>query len=62
MIEDGFRIENIRCHCIIGVNAHERLEKQPVVVSLETKGRGNDDWRERFLNTYQEMTRAVAEV
>jgi dihydroneopterin aldolase len=62
VIEDGFRIENIRCHCIIGVNAHERLEKQPVVVSLETKGRGNDDWRERFLNTYQEMTRAVAEV
>ncbi|GFF55932.1 tetrahydrobiopterin biosynthesis enzymes-like protein [Aspergillus udagawae] len=61
VIEDGFRIQYIRCHCIIGVNAHERLEKQAVAVFLEIKGRGNDHWREKFLNTYQEMTRVVAE-
>ena len=62
VIEDGFRIQNIRCHCIIGVNAHERLERQAVAVSLEIQGRRNDQWRETFLNTYQQMTRVVAEV
>ncbi|PGG98503.1 dihydroneopterin aldolase [Blastomyces parvus] len=30
-----FRIDGLRCNCIIGVNPHERQAKQAVVVSLE---------------------------
>jgi dihydroneopterin aldolase len=59
---EEFWIQNICCHCIIGINPHERLEKQTVVVSLGFKGPGHHQWRARFLETYQEMTRIVAEV
>ncbi|GIJ92459.1 hypothetical protein Asppvi_011441 [Aspergillus pseudoviridinutans] len=53
---EEFQIRNIRCHCIIGINPHERLEKQVVVVSLQFKDPGA-----HFLDMYQEMTRVVAE-
>ena len=62
VVGEEFRINNIRCHCIIGINPPERLEKQAVVVSLEFKGPGHGAWSARFLETYQEMTRVVAEV
>lgn len=62
VMEEEFRIRGIRCHCIIGINPHERLEKQAVVISLELKSNGHSQRRTRFLETYQEMTRVVAEV
>ena len=62
VVGEEFRINNIRCHCIIGINPPERLEKQAVVVSLEFKGPGYGPWSARFLETYQEMTKVVAEV
>ena len=62
VVGEEFRINNIRCHCILGINPPERLEKQAVVVSLEFKGPGHGSWSARFLETYQEMTRVVAEV
>ena len=62
MVEEEFQIPGIRCHCIIGINPHERLEKQAVIVSLGFKTGGQDESRNRFLETYQEMTRVVAEV
>ena len=62
VVGEEFRINNIRCHCIIGINPPERLEKQAVVVSLEFKGPGHGAWSARFLETYQEMTKVVAEV
>ena len=62
IVEEEFQIPGIRCHCIIGINPHERLEKQAVIVSLGFKTSGQDVSRNRFLETYQEMTRVVAEV
>lgn len=62
VLEEEFRIDGIRCYCILGVNSHERVEKQAVVVSLEFKGPGQLAWGSAVVNTYQEMTRVVAEV
>lgn len=62
VLEEEFRIDGIRCYCILGVNSHERVEKQAVVVSLEFKGPGQLAWGSTVVDTYQEMTRAVAEV
>lgn len=62
VLEEEFRIEGIRCHCILGVNSHERVEKQAVIVSLEFKGPGQLAWGSTVVDTYQAMTRAVAEV
>lgn len=62
VLEEEFRIDGIRCHCILGVNSHERVEKQAVIISLEFKGRGQLAWGSTVVNTCQDMTRAVAEV
>ncbi|PYH43532.1 dihydroneopterin aldolase [Aspergillus saccharolyticus JOP 1030-1] len=62
VLEEEFRIDGIRCYCILGVNSHERVEKQAVIVSLEFKGPGQLPWGSTVINTYQAMTRAVAEV
>lgn len=62
VLEEEFRIENIRCHCILGVNSHERVEKQAVIITLEFKGPGQLAWGSTVVDTYQEMTRTVAEV
>lgn len=62
VLEEEFRIDGIRCYCILGVNSHERVEKQAVVVSLEFKGPGQLAWGSAVVDTYQEMTRVVAEV
>lgn len=62
VLEEEFRIDGIRCYCILGVNSHERVEKQAVVVSLEFKGPGQLAWGSAVMDTYQEMTRVVAEV
>jgi dihydroneopterin aldolase len=62
VLEEEFRIDGIRCHCILGVNSHERVEKQAVIISLEFKGPGQLAWGSTVVDTYQEMTRRVAEV
>lgn len=62
ILSEEFRIERIRCHCIIGINPHERVEKQAVVITLAVKGAAADAWRSTFLRSYQEMVRCVAEV
>ncbi|KAJ5239832.1 hypothetical protein N7468_004451 [Penicillium chermesinum] len=58
VIEEEFRIDGIRCYPVLGVNPHERLEKQAVIVSLVFTGAAHFA---RVLETYQEVTRAVAE-
>ena len=62
ILEEEFRIEGIRCYCILGVNSHERVEKQAVIISLEFTGPGQLAWGSTVVDTYQAMTRAVAEV
>lgn len=62
VLEEEFRIDGIRCYCILGVNSHERVEKQAVIISLEFKGPGQLAWGEKVVGTWEEMTRAVAEV
>lgn len=62
VLEEEFGIDGIRCYCILGVNSHERVEKQGVVVSLEFKGPGQLAWGSTVVDTYQDMTRVVAEV
>ncbi|KAJ5808524.1 hypothetical protein N7474_009793 [Penicillium riverlandense] len=61
VLEEEFRIEGIRCHCILGVNSHERVEKQTVILSLEFSGPGQLAWGSTVVDSYQAMTRAVAE-
>lgn len=62
VVEEQFDIQGIRCYCILGVNSHERVEKQAVIISLEFKGPGQLAWGSTVVDTYQAMTRAVAEV
>lgn len=62
VLEQEFRLEGIRCYCILGVNSHERLEKQCVIVTLAFRGSGETVWASTVVDTYQEMTRVVAEV
>lgn len=62
VLEEEFRVDGIRCYCILGVNSHERVEKQAVVVSLQFRGPGQLAWGSAVVDTYQEMTRVVAEV
>lgn len=62
VLEEEFCIDDIRCHCILGVNSHERVEKQAVIISLEFQGPGQLAWGSTVVDTYQAMTRAIAEV
>lgn len=62
VLEEEFRIEGIRCYAILGVNPHERLEKQAVVVGITFRGPGQLGWGSKVVDTYQAVTRAVAEV
>lgn len=62
VLEEEFRIDDIRCNCILGVNSHERVEKQAVIISLQFRGPGQLAWGSTVVETYQAMTRAVAEV
>ncbi|KAJ5748950.1 uncharacterized protein N7511_010646 [Penicillium nucicola] len=61
VLEEEFRIEGIRCHAVLGVNPHERVEKQAVVVGLVFKGEGLQIWGSKVVATYQGVVRAVAE-
>ncbi|KAL4884685.1 dihydroneopterin aldolase domain protein [Aspergillus karnatakaensis] len=61
VLEEEFRIDGIRCYAILGVNSHERVEKQAVIVSLAFKGPGQLAWGSTVVDTYQDMTRTVAE-
>jgi len=62
VLEEEFRIEGIKCYCILGVNSHERVEKQAVIISLEFRGRGQLAWGEKVIGTWEGVTRGVAEV
>lgn len=62
VLEEEFSIDGIRCYPILGVNSHERVERQAVIISLEFKGPGQLAWGSTVVDTYQDMTRAVAEV
>lgn len=62
VIEQEFVIERIRCYCILGVNSHERLQKQCVVITLAFRGSGETAWASTVVETYQDLTRTVAEV
>jgi dihydroneopterin aldolase len=62
VLEEEYRIEGIRCYAILGVNPHERVEKQAVIVGLTFQGAGQLDWGSKVVETYQAVTRAVAEV
>ncbi|KAL4896900.1 hypothetical protein BDV59DRAFT_190815 [Aspergillus ambiguus] len=61
VLEEEFQIKGIRCHCILGVNSHERVEKQAVIISLAFRGPGQLAWGSTVMDTYQAMTRSVAE-
>ncbi|CAG8408417.1 unnamed protein product [Penicillium salamii] len=61
VLEEEYRIEGIRCYAILGVNSHERLEKQAVIVGLKFQGPGQLAWGSKVVETYQAVTRAVAE-
>ncbi|KAJ5287519.1 hypothetical protein N7478_003205 [Penicillium angulare] len=61
VLEEEFRIDGIRCYAVLGVNSHERVEKQAVIVSLVFSGPGQLAWGSTVVDTYQAMTRAVAE-
>lgn len=62
VVDQEFRVEGIRCYCILGVNSHERLEKQCVVVTLVFRGSSEPAWGSMVVDTYQEMVKVVAEV
>ncbi|CAG7918161.1 unnamed protein product [Penicillium olsonii] len=61
VVEEEFRIEGIRSFAILGINPHERLEKQAVIIGLRFQGPGQLAWGSKVVETYQAMTRAVAE-
>ncbi|KAI5298876.1 37S ribosomal protein S9, mitochondrial, partial [Ascosphaera pollenicola] len=55
MFMQKWTIHDMRCYCILGINTHERLEKQRVSISLEfTK-------EEETLHDIQRMTAALAQ-
>lgn len=63
MHDHDFTVKGIRCYCIIGINPHERKEKQAVDVTLEWSSRDMDfSVVTKFLNCFQELTQSVAEV
>jgi dihydroneopterin aldolase len=62
VLEEEFCIEGIRCHAVLGVNPHERVEKQAVIVGLAFKGQGLQEWGSKVVQSYQGVVRAVAEV
>lgn len=62
ILEEEFKIENIRCYCILGINPWERVEKQAVHISLTFNGPALQQWGSKFVDTYQKLTLEVAEV
>ncbi|PKY08448.1 dihydroneopterin aldolase domain protein [Aspergillus campestris IBT 28561] len=61
ILSEEFRIQRIRCFAILGINPHERLEKQAVLITLTFQSPAQNEWRSNFLRTYPEMTRTIAE-
>lgn len=57
-----FKIQGIKCFCVIGVNPHERLEKQAVELMLYFRFKQRDPACERFLRCNQDLTKQIAEV
>lgn len=58
ILEQEVEMANIQCACIIGVNAHEREQKQIVVVGMRFLMEV-DEWTE---GTFQDASRAIVEV
>lgn len=66
VLEEEIRVDGIGCACVIGVNEHERLERQRVVVGIcFRRGTAEEDeerWGRKVVGCYQEVTRVVSEV
>ena len=62
LLEEEFEMREIRTFCILGANRWERLEKQAVNISLKFQGPGGHKWGSTVVDTYQAMSRDVAEV
>ena len=65
-VRQGWSVKGLRVACVIGVNAHERLQKQDVIVGLSTGGRQSVDEGHPVMETdghelWQKMVRAVCE-
>ncbi|KAJ5925452.1 dihydroneopterin aldolase domain protein [Penicillium verhagenii] len=61
VLEEEFKIENIRCYCVLGINPPERVEKQAVHISLKFSGPALQQWGYRFTEIYQAMVLEIAE-
>nr|WBQ01564.1 PlmG [Aspergillus flavipes] len=61
ILEEEIQINGIQCYCVVGINPHERREKQGVMINLGFKGPGNGPWVSTVLDSYQEMTRAITD-
>lgn len=64
-ISEDVQIKGIRCNCIIGVNKHEREEKQQVVMELqfaEPAPNKRQDSRSGVVSCLQNTIRTLAEV
>ncbi|KAK2750970.1 serine/threonine protein kinase psk1 [Myotisia sp. PD_48] len=55
------KIDGVRCHCIVGINPHERLEKQAVELTLSFSFGLKDAECKKIRLCYQEMTKDIAE-
>ncbi|KAI5302045.1 hypothetical protein KEM56_001100 [Ascosphaera pollenicola] len=56
MFRQKWTVHDMRCYCILGINTHERLEKQRVSISMEfSQKRGT-------LLSIQRMTAALAQI
>ncbi|KAL9107509.1 MAG: hypothetical protein Q9227_007611 [Pyrenula ochraceoflavens] len=70
-IMQSIEINDIACACIIGINPHERLEKQPVSISLffrypatlmkDLQSISDSNPVQKMLPCFQEMVKTVAE-
>jgi hypothetical protein len=60
VLEEEVRIKGIGCTCVIGVNPHERLRPQRVVVSLGFRGKGGEGMQ--VLGCFRQVTQEVEEV
>lgn len=62
LLSEEFHIRRIRSYAILGINSHERLAKQEIIISLRFKTSGDAAHQSKIRETYPEMMRCVAEV
>ncbi|PGH23334.1 dihydroneopterin aldolase [Polytolypa hystricis UAMH7299] len=59
--EEEWCIEDMQCSCVIGVNEHERQQKQVVVVTLGIKVAEPKEWRAEMMGSIQELSSLVVD-